>query len=366
MHQHSNRKKATFDSVHRKRPVTSEYRVDLRHGNRASGIIKDNPECRAGVPLPELSHNRKTLFIFSAFIAIALLTINVLVVRASLTLSPTSITTDGAFNVTANGTSTFDFGSSTFQLNTTNNGPFTLGNKFTTVAGIVSSTEIRTPSSTIANLTFTNASGTNGTLSGYLAAGTTGSFGSSLSIGTTTQSGALNIVVNSGQTQVAINNNQTTRQDSRIFFEQGGTILWQVGTDINADNTNNFFIQNQGVSGPSIAINSTGNVGISTSSPTSKLYVSGLAGQNVDPFIVASSSGKIWLDVKVGGNIGIGTSTPATQLQLYGASSTLRIGDSGVTGCLELGNSDGTAGINYVTALNGVLSATTTKPTACQ
>jgi hypothetical protein len=67
------------------------------------------------------------------------------------------------------------------------------------------------------------------------------------------------------------------------------------------------------------------------------------------------------------GNVGIGTTAPATTLQVVGtSSSTIRIGASTLPGCLEMGNSNGIAGINYITALNGVLTATTTKPSSCQ
>lgn len=65
-------------------------------------------------------------------------------------------------------------------------------------------------------------------------------------------------------------------------------------------------------------------------------------------------------------NVGIGTTTPSTKLQVAGASSTIRIGSSALPGCLEVGNSDGSAGINYVTFLNGTMTATTTQPANCE
>ncbi len=66
------------------------------------------------------------------------------------------------------------------------------------------------------------------------------------------------------------------------------------------------------------------------------------------------------------GSAGIGTSAPSTTLQVAAASSTIRIGTASLPGCLEMGNGNGTAGLNYITIVNGVLSATTTKPSACQ
>ncbi|KKN05251.1 hypothetical protein LCGC14_1089220 [marine sediment metagenome] len=64
--------------------------------------------------------------------------------------------------------------------------------------------------------------------------------------------------------------------------------------------------------------------------------------------------------------VGIGTTTPAYTLQMVDtASTTLAIGSPILTGCIVMGDSDG-AGITYVTALNGVLTATTTQPSICQ
>jgi hypothetical protein len=72
------------------------------------------------------------------------------------------------------------------------------------------------------------------------------------------------------------------------------------------------------------------------------------------PFVILSS-----------GNVGIGTSTPAALLHVWAtASSTQYIGDSTHTSCLVMGDSD-SVGVTYVTANNGVLSATTTKPLYC-
>lgn len=47
------------------------------------------------------------------------------------------------------------------------------------------------------------------------------------------------------------------------------------------------------------------------------------------------------------------------------SNSTIYVGSSTKTGCIVLGDSDG-AGVTYVTANDGVLSASTTKPNFCQ
>ena len=65
------------------------------------------------------------------------------------------------------------------------------------------------------------------------------------------------------------------------------------------------------------------------------------------------------------GKIGIGTTTPETNLQVVdpNASSTIRIGDTSKTGCLEMG--DGT-NLYYIYIDAGNLVATTTKPSICE
>jgi thermitase len=57
--------------------------------------------------------------------------------------------------------------------------------------------------------------------------------------------------------------------------------------------------------------------------------------------------------INLNGNVTVGT-TSSTTLKLLGAS------------CLEMSNSDGSGTVNYITVLNGVLSATTTKPSNCK
>ena len=52
-----------------------------------------------------------------------------------------------------------------------------------------------------------------------------------------------------------------------------------------------------------------------------------------------------------------------SSLSITRASSTIR---SDAPGCLEMGNSDGSAGTHYITFLNGVASVTTSKPPSCR
>ena len=62
--------------------------------------------------------------------------------------------------------------------------------------------------------------------------------------------------------------------------------------------------------------NSTGNVGIGTSSPIAKLSVTATAGQTNSIFTVASSSEEQYFTITSDGKVGIGTTTPERQLDI--------------------------------------------------
>jgi len=77
---------------------------------------------------------------------------------------------------------------------------------------------------------------------------------------------------------------------------------------------------------------------------------------------IATSS----LYIDTAGNVGIGTTTLTTDLDVWDtASTTIKIGDATHSGCIILGDSD-SGGISYITVLDGVLSATDTKPAICK
>jgi hypothetical protein len=93
---------------------------------------------------------------------------------------------------------------------------------------------------------------------------------------------------------------------------------------------------------------------------------SGAGNTDYIKFTVGNNGGTEAMRIIDSGYVGIGTPAPSTTLQVAGASSTIRIGTASLPGCIEVGNSDGSPGINYVTFLNGVMTATTTKPSNCQ
>jgi len=68
------------------------------------------------------------------------------------------------------------------------------------------------------------------------------------------------------------------------------------------------------------------------------------------------------------GKIGIGTASPNAKLDVAGTirgNSTMFLGSSTSPGCVVMGDSD-SSGVTYVTVNDGVLAASTTKPSACQ
>ncbi len=88
-------------------------------------------------------------------------------------------------------------------------------------------------------------------------------------------------------------------------------------------------------------------------------------GLYIDPLVKATNNYGIYAAGTstnyFGGNVGIGTSTPASKLQVFNTStSTISIDSNSATqgSCLEMKDSDG-VGYTYVTANNGVLSAST-------
>jgi len=84
----------------------------------------------------------------------------------------------------------------------------------------------------------------------------------------------------------------------------------------------------------------------------------------------ATLSGNVIItgDVTSEGGTIFGSSTSQTTYALQvvqNASSSLALGSATLTGCIVIGDTDG-AGVSYLTALNGVLSATTTQPGICR
>ena len=104
--------------------------------------------------------------------------------------------------------------------------------------------------------------------------------------------------------------------DGRVRFEQNGVRKY----DWNVDTVGNFNLEDATAVANRLLVTPAGNVGIGTISPTSKLTISGTAGQSA--FNVASSTGASMLTVAANGNVGIGTSSPTRAFHVYHESNS--------------------------------------------
>jgi len=115
--------------------------------------------------------------------------------------------------------------------------------------------------------------------------------------------------------------NTTTR-----LHNTGGDLYWN-GSVIAGGSVGNW-----NTNGSGDVYRLTGNVGIGTTTPTSKLTVRGTAGQSA--FNIASSTGASMLTVAANGNVGIGTDTPDAELVIARSvgESRLRVRASQIDG----------------------------------
>ena len=165
---------------------------------------------------------------------------------------------------------------------------------------------------------------------------TTGNVG----IGTTSPSEKLEVYGNiraDGTSSGLILNRSTDIGDAKVTFSTGGTDNWIAGLDNNPTTAKDSFSIKQSNNGtPDFVINTSGNVGIGTTSPSQKLEVAGSQGSDLVSLIKNYGAGRASLKVDGGGtsdsNITFanqGTQTaklssfPSIPLVLYGASSEI-------------------------------------------
>ena len=105
----------------------------------------------------------------------------------------------------------------------------------------------------------------------------------------------------------------------------------------------------------------TGNIGISSSTPNSRLTVQGIAGSTTPLFTLASSTSVALFSVDSKGFVGVGTSTPLNLFTVTSSGTTTPNFDSvsaSQGACLKLKDADG-SGYTYCVANNGTLSCST-------
>ncbi len=165
-----------------------------------------------------------------------------------------------------------------------------------------------------------------------------------------------------------------------IYYSSGNVGIGTTGPDqkltvygnMDIGNSGQITVPNGTYAVPSYSFSSQSGTGMSWDGYSLGFSVSGtrMAALNAGGLNLLGSNGNLSVDGTgnsyIQGNVGIGMTAPATTLQVAGSLPTIRIGASGLAGCLEMGNSDGSAGINYITVLNGALTSTTIRPSACQ
>jgi hypothetical protein len=123
-----------------------------------------------------------------------------------------------------------------------------------------------------------------------------------------------------------------------LIFQTGSSVITTEGTD-------------------RLTILSTGNVGVATSTPFSKLSVTSTAGApTTSLFAVASSTNATLFNVLGNGNVGIGTSNPGVALDVVG---TIRTGVISITNTGNIGDlGGGGTGLQFFTDGGQVLTLT--------
>lgn len=252
--------------------------------------------------------------------------------------------------------------------------PFQGANNSTTTLTGFTNGIYATASSTIGNgtqaggLTINGGATTTGTayFAGRLGIGTTSPY-SQLSINSNSTSDTVpSLIIDgvSGGNNADINLNRgsnTGTEEANIDFSTAGAINYQLGIQNNS--TNNFELWD-GSNNPIItANNSTGDVGIGTTSPYAELSVWGDSTPGDAAFSVISTASSTMFNVLNNGNVGIGTTSPYVKLSVDGrgvfnqdvranyftATSTTNssIFTGGLTALASstIGNSTGTGGL---------------------
>lgn len=104
--------------------------------------------------------------------------------------------------------------------------------------------------------------------------------GGNVGIGTTSPATALHIASSAALSILSLDRLSGSTRKAVIDFKQSGTSRWQLGNDLNDTNTQNFFLWDSAASAARLFVDSSGNVGINTTSPTAARLVIANNGAN--------------------------------------------------------------------------------------
>lgn len=161
----------------------------------------------------------------------------------------------------------------------------------------------------------------------------------SVGIGTTTPASKLH-VAGTGYTEIKVGSGGSSNSGFSLVPDSGNHFSLQASGSADALGASNFYIRDVTANAPRLLINPSGNVGIGTVTPTSKLQVNGnveATGFSIAGVPVGTSTDSYWSATGGGaihyssGNIGIGTNSPGYLLDVNGMariSSHLILGSS--------------------------------------
>jgi hypothetical protein len=169
-------------------------------------------------------------------------------------------------------------------------------------------------------------------------------------------------VVNSGVSQIQIQNTSGTTKNTQLMFADNVGSKWRIGMDVATNNnTNNFQLYNDAASAAALTVDSSSNVGIGTTTPQQKFVVSnaGAGGIEIIPTGVIQSYNRSTsayqalnydasvhvlrlgvteaMRVDSNGRVGIGTSTPPGKFSVASVPGTVGF-NVGTSSSPERGN----------------------------
>ncbi|MFA5942673.1 MAG: tail fiber domain-containing protein, partial [Candidatus Paceibacterota bacterium] len=146
-------------------------------------------------------------------------------------------------------------------------------------------------------------------------------------IGTTTPGHNLEIG-NSGNVYLALNSDTDGNYEVATKYNNfnTGTNWWWTGIN-NEDDYSIAYGSELSAANTKLFVQTGGNVGIGTTTPSGKLAVSGGASIGADYNFAPPTNGLI-----IQGNVGIGTSTPSQLLHIYGSNAAMTVDNSNTAG----------------------------------